>query len=74
MSGSKYTEEDVQGFIDRVRSGPQDGEYVPGSPSENYEPATITVPATSIGQPADPVSYVQLTDDETRPQYEDPNS
>ena len=72
MSGTK--EEQYQDFQNRVEQGPQSGEYVPSSPSENYEPATIITPATSIGQPGDIYSYEVLTDDETRPQVEDTDS
>jgi hypothetical protein len=72
MSGTK--EEDYKDFQKHVENGPQTGDYVPGSPSENYQPTTIITPATSIGQPGDLFSYEVLTDDETRPQNEDTDS
>lgn len=74
MGDPKSDAEQFQDFQDRVEAGPQTGEYEPGSPSENYEPAPIITPATSIGQPGDIYSLEVLTDDETRPKYEDTDS
>jgi hypothetical protein len=72
MSGTKSEEEQYQDFMqNRVEGGAQS--YEPGAPTEYHEPVAIVVPATSIGQPGDIFSYEVLTDDETRPQYEDTN-
>jgi hypothetical protein len=57
----------------RLETGPCSGDYEPGSTSEYHTPTAVATPATAFGEPGDTYALEVLTDDPTRPTYEDTN-